>query len=554
MASPECRHARWLRGSYPLSNGRNSLGTHVVILDLRSCLRNFRRDTRRVASTCPKRIRQALVGLYLLFMISCVPVSISDPISVMLDRKSDYRHRRRAMTQAQDELSNDPRQRSAYETALEMVLYERGYPTWQRINAADRLLELDESRYRQSLAQRLLQINDRDTLDYVLRLVVDQGWTELTPAIVACYAKPAKRIDDDDRPEAKALRRLYARDPGSPGSPGNPGWQGDPSGSGRLIVDIVYEVFKGVEDKSEGNFGVDSGVDSGGGGGVSYTQRVAAWELLNRLVDRDTLTQRLLDDDAVSTDTLTADLRVGVEQLHVLARNREEVLWLSFLRSPQSRAFWQRIQSVVSRLTTDQQRGLEMRHLPVLAFTDGLHADIDETTHDTLRQIRRASLSWADRVTIQSLTRWLQDRALIDELFRQADEDHADETTEYGGILDIHKDGRPVAHLYKPILRDHDRKFYPSLKMVEHLYTGLAHYHFHAQSHQNTQYAQPGGGDLDTVQRMGFNGLVFTFVDHDTMNVDYYQATRQVDEQGSRRQSIGLKPQAIFIDLGMIHR
>ena len=69
--------------------------------------------------------------------------------------------------------------------------------------------------------------------------------------------------------------------------------------------------------------------------------------------------------------------------------------------------------------------------------------------------------------------------------------------------------------------------------MIVHLFTGVAHYHFHAQDHRNTANAGPGGGDLDNADSWNLNFLVFTFVDRHHLNVDYYQSGRAVVDLGT---------------------
>jgi hypothetical protein len=61
-------------------------------------------------------------------------------------------------------------------------------------------------------------------------------------------------------------------------------------------------------------------------------------------------------------------------------------------------------------------------------------------------------------------------------------------------------------------------------------------HHFHAQVAEKVRYACPGRGDRDMVDRQQIHGLVFTFVDANHLNVDYYQ------------------PRGVAIDLGTIAR
>jgi hypothetical protein len=53
----------------------------------------------------------------------------------------------------------------------------------------------------------------------------------------------------------------------------------------------------------------------------------------------------------------------------------------------------------------------------------------------------------------------------------------------------------------------------------------LAHYHFHAQTQNNAEYAGPGRGDFDYANNHGRACLVLTSVRPGVLNVDYYQRT-----------------------------
>ena len=59
--------------------------------------------------------------------------------------------------------------------------------------------------------------------------------------------------------------------------------------------------------------------------------------------------------------------------------------------------------------------------------------------------------------------------------------------------------------------------------MLDAGYTGLFHFHNHAQKHRNGMHAGPGGGDMAYADNTRANCLVLTFVDEQTLNVDYYR-------------------------------
>src|SRR5690606_29125265 len=97
---------------------------------------------------------------------------------------------------------------------------------------------------------------------------------------------------------------------------------------------------------------------------VSESQRIAAWELLGRIGDPEKLIGYL--NAAPASDALVADLKAAAAELHALPSNREGVLWLQYLRKPEQKAFWDAAAAVVARLSPEQRRGLQLRHMAVL--------------------------------------------------------------------------------------------------------------------------------------------------------------------------------------------
>ena len=88
------------------------------------------------------------------------------------------------------------------------------------------------------------------------------------------------------------------------------------------------------------------------------------------------------------------------------------------------------------------------------------------------------------------------------------------------GVLTWDDHGRFTARGFAPQRKEGDRKFFTPPTLVAAMYTGLAHYHFHAQSHDHAAYAGPGRGDLAFTEALRANTLVLTFVDRDTLNLD----------------------------------
>ncbi len=55
------------------------------------------------------------------------------------------------------------------------------------------------------------------------------------------------------------------------------------------------------------------------------------------------------------------------------------------------------------------------------------------------------------------------------------------------------------------------------------LYTGLFHVHFHCQAYDGHRYAGPHMGDFQFANANRKNCLVFTFLNDQTLNVDFYR-------------------------------
>jgi hypothetical protein len=450
-------------------------------------------------------------------LTGCAAKAFEDPIPVMGDRRHPLDVRQSAAAQAKERFGDSPR----YAEALHRLVWDRGHPTVLRKYAVDELVRIDPEAFRAVLARRIILLDDWDTVSHVLDVVLARQWHDMTAPIVRHYARPVQGINDQDRVERAALRKLHPN---------------------RSVEQVVFEVF----------------ID--GSQSTSYIEQVAAWELLVRISAPDELMQLLAS--APDVTPLIVDLKAGARDLSVLPLNREGALWLAHLRSPPQRGFYEAAMSAVARLSPHQRQGLELRHLPVVLLLDSatlaqdrqalyqrLQDELQRREHHTTGprfdgpmhdypqylQHWNNELVWADLAGMLLILEALQQRQVVAQLFAQADEDLADTSTEYGGVL-RHEGGRYVAELHKPTVRHHDRKFIPTDRMIERMYTSVAHYHFHAQKYGNSSFAGPGRGDLDLAGRLNFNGLVFTFINRNKINVDFYRS------------------RGIIVDLGVIER
>ena len=119
----------------------------------------------------------------------------------------------------------------------------------------------------------------------------------------------------------------------------------------------------------------------------------------------------------------------------------------------------------------------------------------------------------------------------------QADIDHADKTSEYGGTLEFVND-EFIARLYppRPMSRLGDFQFIAPSDMIDQSTFAMAHYHFHVQQIRNARYAGPSQGDQVYATEHGRNCIIFTSIEDGVMDVDV------------------LMPHKVTVDIGVIRR
>jgi hypothetical protein len=460
--------------------------------------------------------------LVTLLLTACGPTHFADPIVKMMDKDERHTTRWDAVAQAEKENYRDPRRIAA----LQKLTFESGYPVEYRKYAIDQLIAVDEPAAKVHFAKTIVLMNDFEARDYIIEQAVKRNWTDFIPALVRSYAQKASNIRDADRAERKALEKL---------APGKP------------VEQTVLEVFSGSQ-KAE------------------VTQRAAAWSLIQRLNPDRGLLMRQLAGMKID-DPMIGDLTAGAVELGVVPDSIETVAWLRMLRTAPYASFWGKAKAVVARLNDEQRQNLQLRHLPVLVYLAERNDPIltrsrdqllsEAIAHDDAAQhhtkgptfdgpmdevsqnlrFYQKQLCWADLAVIRTLEQIMADKTVTAAWFQQADMDEKDKSTEYGGLLRVADNGQAVPQLYKPEYRRNDLHYYPPAQLVTDAYIALAHYHFHAQSLHNRRYAGPGRGDMERIaDRQQFNGLVLTFIDENSLNVDYYQ------------------PGRALVDLGTIHR
>jgi len=450
--------------------------------------------------------------LMMMAVAGCAGTGASRPAAqVMADRGQDPSRRVAALRRVPAGQEDAP-----VIGAMWRIVWSDREPVALRVACMDRLIARDADTFWAAAATNLVTVRSPAMLDAVCQRITDARRMDMTGPLVRSLARPAKQIADADRPEAAALESLHAPQP-----------------LGQVLWGVLFE-----EDRTT-------------------AEQAGAWEFLVRVhgVEDVTAEARRLATGHEGP-SLGRDLAVFADRVEPLPTNREQMLWLLYLRQDAPHllpppADWPR-------------RSAALRHLAVLAAAEpGQRALSQEDARAAARRrlsgrpfhprgrdaedeayvapLEERFADHADRLTHADLIHLLAVLDALDRpsvraaLFEQADADHADRESEHGGVL-AWSDGQVEAVAYPTALRTNDRAFHSSHRLIEAAYAGLAHYHFHAQEHDNSAYAGPGKGDLAFAERMGMACLVFTFVAKDTLAADYYQ------------------PGGGVIDLGVIRR
>ena len=331
--------------------------------------------------------------------------------------------------------------------------------------------------------------------------IADRNLVELDPALISSWGRPrALTQDETERPEYIALVRMHGRD---------------------AVVEKVFELF--IESNKRSQRGL----------------RQRCWDLLHRLGERDRLIAMAEAVEPDSEDILLMDLNASATDFGMVPYNREEVIWLQELRQPDKQWFWDEAKVSIQQMPANRRGELEMRDLSVVvaatrhrrelldAPVTRLYSNVDGALRGTEALFRipprhsrgrrvpgtsadapRDDSPGATWPAIELALQALRLAPVRAHLFAYADEDHEDESTEYGGVIALDEQGRFEVLEFKPRIRHHDLKFNASQDMFNAGYTSLFHFHFHAQSHGNRDHAGPGLGDMNYADNTRANCLV----------------------------------------------
>ncbi|MFK7789547.1 MAG: hypothetical protein AB8C95_08680 [Phycisphaeraceae bacterium] len=408
--------------------------------------------------------------------------------------------------------------------SMRWVTYSRQLMT-DRKAAVERMLAKDAASFWADCAVKTRQIDDWPMIRLLAEKATQSEAAEALPWLIRSWAMRSKVVDDEDRPEREAIESI-TREPAE------------------ALLNAM--VFKGLAEQAPAT-------------------QVAAWAVLVRIESAPSLRERLVAVSDENQSGFVAQLKRIAPVVDMLPTDRlavAQMMRMAVTHDDAQLLAWSRWRDAT---LSDGPATLAMRHLPAMVHRnlsrdawsreqwikhigqrllgrrfcsrgDGVEEDVVVKQRPDRFTDHVEALSIADLIVIDQLLDAMNDPAFQVAVFKQADTDLSDTTTEYGGALVWNEQNKLVLAPFAPLIHRHDQAYIASTPCIEAVYLGLAHVHFHAQRHENAGWAGPSQGDLDFVDAHHVNGLVLTFLDRNTLNVD------------------AAFPSGIVIDLGCITR
>ena len=460
------------------------------------------------------RSRRFLVVTMSFAVLAGCGQTITDPAATLRDVSASAKSHRAALQMLVQRTATPSK---ADLDALQGLIYRPGYSDELRLEGLEYLVRVDRDAAAVTLRRRLPRVTDHEWLRALCTFVAEHDMTDLDEALVSSWGRPwTGNLPDEQRPEYQALLAMH--------------------GAGATET-IVWRTFLNATRPSE------SGL------------RYRCWELLHRLGAREQLIELVQapTDEASPPHPMLEDLHAAAESFGTIPWNREEALWIHKLAEPGRRAFWESAEAACKEVPVDRRASFEVRDLPVVTAA-ALHnpelllasnrellaavaAELADQRHyreqdpgflpgqelDHRLASHRDRLTYGDLIALRMAQQAMASPQVRAHLFHFADRDVHDETTEYGGVINQDAEGRFNVREFPPRMRVHDLRFEASQDMFDAGYTALFHFHYHAQKHRNFAHAGPGAGDMKYADTTRANCLVLTFVDRNTMNVDFYR-------------------------------
>ncbi|MDP6692932.1 MAG: hypothetical protein QF444_01280 [Phycisphaerales bacterium] len=461
-----------------------------------------------------------IASLYLV-LVGCSGQTMKNPSATLRETGRPPSAHLQAMEMLDSQLGLD---NPKYMETLHRMLWVPGYTNDAREGALSRLWRADRQGVIKTVRQRLPRMNNWPWIETLCEWITENVVVELDLALISSWSQPTNRYaNEQDRPERKALVALYTEE---------------------ALPDLVFNSLLATSKSWQQGY------------------RTRCWELLLRIGSRDRLVSLLTGTEIPNEDFFLLDLQRASLELGILPANREEILWIREICKPEYADFWNEAVETLANLDPERRDSLEMRdipiavavsrHWPALASepTSSLVRSLEKSLEDrkhyfeyegggnssTLNELIRShrnQLTWGDAIAIRIALAAIQVPEVKSHFFDYANRDLLDKTTEYGGVLELDNKGRFIIKEFEPKIRSHDRRFNATQEMFDSAYTSLFHFHFHAQKHRNGDHAGPGMGDKNYADNTRANCLVLTFVNSNTMNVDYYRHGHVVVDLGT---------------------
>jgi hypothetical protein len=441
----------------------------------------------------------------------CGGQSVTDPVRVLADTTETPARHEAAMRMLEATSDSETTDRM-----LQQVLVNDGYAVASREAAFDVLARRDAEDLEAFLQINLPRVSAPLWRARLCELIAERSWIDLTPALIRAWARPIPGWigEPEERPERAALVQMYGEE---------------------QLPTVLMRVMLDADPI------------------VAANLRARCWELLVAEGRRDVVADLLENAEVAENDGMFRDLRDIATRTGIIPENREEIIWARALCRPENRGMLDAATEAVGRLSPERRAGLELRDLSVLVgamrldpsllqldeaqLAAGLSADIDPDGRrvytadftgyagrytERLREVRD-KLDWGDLLALRVAVEAISLEPIRAHLFDHAERDLLDRTTEHGGVIAIDGQGRFEVLEFEPRTRAGDIRFEASQELFEAGYGGVFHFHHHAQTYENRDYAGPHLGDFQYAESTRANCLVFTFIDSSTLNADYYR-------------------------------
>jgi hypothetical protein len=408
---------------------------------------------------------------------------------------------------------------------LKKIVWNRGLSAEIRLAAFDALLAHDEADTVAMLGYLLPSETDWVVLEAFMLDAQSRQWTQLRAAIVRSLRREVPEPALEDRPEYLALLAL---------SPG------------KTIEEIVYSVF----------------ADTTLTGELGQRARQDAWSMLLKLDPDRAHVQQLLASTGETSDELLGNLIAAAQDLSSVPSTPEQIRWLRQLRQPGHSQFWDQATAALARVPASVREEMQLAFLAPLVYAEVTSSEIVGASRQTLLDTMRERLSsrrimerrtgdtfdhperlatweevltWGELLSLVVIDDALHQDALMRELFTQAQEDRADKSTEYGGLLlrDPANDSlRVQRYIPRPTQRRGDTTYIAPPEMMLAATEALVFYHFHANGVQNRLRAGPSEADKTFSAESGRVCMVVSTLQRGRLDVDVYFPSGAVVDLG----------------------